>query len=77
MMQERIRVCPDPQCRTAIVLRGRDVVTVLRSPDKASLEKGDSANAKQAHAFIRNDERELKPNWDRLSACLRAAKGGC
>jgi len=77
MMQERITVCRDPQCRSRITLRGDDVVQVLRALDKSSLPESASASAKRAHEFILHDERELKPNWDRLSACLRAAKDGC
>lgn len=77
MMQDRITLCRDPRCRASIVLRGDDVVKVLRALDKPSLEAGDSSNAKEAHAFILREEPELKPNWDRLSACLRAVKAGC
>jgi hypothetical protein len=89
MLQERVNVCRDPDCQQRLVLRGEDVVTVLRSldPTPASdvLAAGGvldvrppaAARAAEALELIRREDVELEPNWNRLASCLGAVRGGC
>jgi hypothetical protein len=53
MMQKRVQVCKDKRCDDDIILQGDDVITILRGLQDKSLPETASAQARDAHAFIR------------------------
>jgi hypothetical protein len=87
MMQERVTVCPDLQCKDQIVLTADEVLAVLRALDQTSMTADDSSQADEVHEHVIKEERkneeqaekkgETWPTWDSLAACLRAPGGAC
>jgi hypothetical protein len=77
MLQSSITVCEDPACSESMVLKGDEVVDVLRALGRERLPSDDTSSADEAQRFIESEDRELGPNWNRLTACLRAGPAGC
>jgi hypothetical protein len=77
MLQQRITVCKDVDCRSTLEVTGEQVVEALRVLDQPAPPAPSSKVEELRKRIAEEEEQAHAVNWQRLASCLAAPRGAC